>query len=77
MTDRALQFIAEKKGITLDEMLRRVTSRYPLRRMAEPDEIAASIEYLASDQSSFVTGSVHVADGGGSIVDVGTLEFAE
>ncbi len=77
MTDRALQFIAEKKGITLDEMLRRVTSRYPLRRMADPDEIAASIEYLASDQSSFVTGSVHVVDGGGSIVDVGTLEFAD
>jgi meso-butanediol dehydrogenase/(S,S)-butanediol dehydrogenase/diacetyl reductase len=77
MTDRALQYIADKKGITLDEMLRRVTSRYPLRRMAQPDEIAASIEYLASDQASFVTGSVHVVDGGGAIVDVGTLEFAD
>jgi meso-butanediol dehydrogenase/(S,S)-butanediol dehydrogenase/diacetyl reductase len=76
MTDRALQYIADKKGITLDEMLRRVASRYPLRRMAQPDEIAASIEYLASDQASFVTGSVHVVDGGGTIVDVGTLEFS-
>ena len=76
MTERALQFVADQKGISLDEMMRRVTSRYPLRRMAEPDEIAASIQYLTSTDASFVTGSVLIADGGGSIVDIGTLEFA-
>jgi meso-butanediol dehydrogenase/(S,S)-butanediol dehydrogenase/diacetyl reductase len=77
MTERALQYVADRKGISLKEMLHRVTMRYPLRRMAEPDEIAASIQYLASSDASFVTGSVLVADGGGSIVDVGTLEFME
>jgi len=36
----------------------------PLRRYAEPDEIAGTILYLASDAASFVTGSCVTVDGG-------------
>jgi NAD(P)-dependent dehydrogenase (short-subunit alcohol dehydrogenase family) len=39
----------------------------PLGRHARPEEIAKSVLYLASDQSSFVTGSVHMVDGGMSV----------
>src|SRR2546422_1306504 len=42
----------------------RMVSRIPLGRYGEPDEVAYRVLYLASDESSFVTGSELVIDGG-------------
>jgi NAD(P)-dependent dehydrogenase (short-subunit alcohol dehydrogenase family) len=36
----------------------------PLRRIAEPEEIAAAAVWLCSPQASYVTGAVLVTDGG-------------
>jgi NAD(P)-dependent dehydrogenase (short-subunit alcohol dehydrogenase family) len=41
-----------------------VTSLHPMGRLAEPEEIARAIVFLASDDASFMTGSELVADGG-------------
>jgi NAD(P)-dependent dehydrogenase (short-subunit alcohol dehydrogenase family) len=46
------------------ELYRQSLSRIPLGRVAEPEEIAYAVLYLASDESSFVTGSELVIDGG-------------
>ncbi len=73
--ERAIQTAADAKGVSLEAMIERVTSHYPLKRIAEPDEIATCIEFLASPASSFVTGSILSADGGGLGVNVGLLEF--
>ncbi|WP_433665321.1 SDR family oxidoreductase [Nocardia sp. CA-128927] len=47
----------------------------PLRRRGEPAEIAGVCVLLASNDSTNLTGSVIVADGGLSIIDVGTLDL--
>ena len=39
-------------------------SRVPLGRIGEAEEVAYGVLYLASDESSFVTGSELVIDGG-------------
>ncbi|MBU1265291.1 MAG: SDR family oxidoreductase [Thiobacillus sp.] len=49
------------------EALAFVQGLHALKRMAFPDEIAKSALYLASDASSFTTGSALLADGGVSI----------
>jgi len=42
----------------------KVMGRIPMRRMAQPADIADAVLYLASDESSYVTGSDLVVDGG-------------
>jgi NAD(P)-dependent dehydrogenase (short-subunit alcohol dehydrogenase family) len=44
-----------------------ITGLHALRRAALPDELARSVLYLASDESSFVTGTASLVDGGASI----------
>jgi NAD(P)-dependent dehydrogenase (short-subunit alcohol dehydrogenase family) len=47
-----------------DDLIRQLGSSLPLGRPARPEEIASAVLFLASDQSSFVTGSELFADGG-------------
>jgi NAD(P)-dependent dehydrogenase (short-subunit alcohol dehydrogenase family) len=47
-------------GFSLDD----VAARTPLGRLAEPDEIARVVAFLASDDASYVTGSSVAVDGG-------------
>ena len=49
------------------EALDHVRSLHALKRIAAPEEIAKAALFLASDQSSFVTGSAMLADGGNSV----------
>jgi cyclopentanol dehydrogenase len=46
------------------EHQRLMLSRIPLGRYGEPEEVAYGVLYLASDESSFITGSELVIDGG-------------
>ena len=45
----------------------RIAGRLPLRRLGEPDDIAAAALYLCSDAASWVTGHVLTVDGGATV----------
>lgn len=55
--------LADQQG-ERTEVLARVGAGRPLGRLAEPEEIAAVIAFLASERASYVTGAAWSADGG-------------
>jgi len=75
MADGAMDALAAARGTTREQAYQLVAAELPLGRVAAPTEIAQCCLFLASEESSFVTGAVLVADGGGEIVDVGTRAF--
>ena len=54
----------EKNIATNESMLAAVMSRTPMKRPANPDEIASIAVFLASQDSSYITGQTIFADGG-------------
>ncbi|MCJ7605597.1 MAG: SDR family oxidoreductase [Dehalococcoidales bacterium] len=61
--------IAEMMGKDVEWVFEKFTSFSPMRRMGNPEEIAAICSFLASDDASLVTGNIMVADGGTSLID--------
>jgi NAD(P)-dependent dehydrogenase (short-subunit alcohol dehydrogenase family) len=50
-----------------DELVPAIAERHPLRRIAEPEDMAGPVAFLLSDASRFITGQTIVVDGGYTI----------
>jgi 3-oxoacyl-[acyl-carrier protein] reductase len=66
-TDRLLSIAqrrADLAGISREEMIQRLASQTALRRVGKPEEFAAVVAFLCSEQASYVTGTSTMIDGG-------------
>jgi NAD(P)-dependent dehydrogenase (short-subunit alcohol dehydrogenase family) len=65
----ARALVAEQRGRDVDEITRELVSDHiPLGRFGQADEVAALIAFLASRESSYITGQTIVIDGGQLLV---------
>jgi NAD(P)-dependent dehydrogenase (short-subunit alcohol dehydrogenase family) len=61
---RAVEQFVAKTGTATDEVYRSLDAVQPMGRVGKAEEIAQSVAFLLSDESSFTTGSLFAVDGG-------------
>jgi 2-keto-3-deoxy-L-fuconate dehydrogenase len=59
--------LAAQQGRSVEEVRKDFDARQAMGRIGTPEEVAALAVYLASDESSFTTGAIHIVDGGFSL----------
>jgi len=69
MADGSMDELGELKGTDREGAYELVASQVPLRRPGLPEEIAAAVAWLASEEAGFTTGAVIAIDGGNTVVD--------
>ncbi|MDR3365021.1 MAG: SDR family oxidoreductase [Clostridiales Family XIII bacterium] len=69
MLKNQMQGLARSQGTDVYGALGLLTRFNPIKRAAEPEEIAPAAVFFASDESKYITGQNLLIDGGASIVD--------
>lgn len=66
-TERVLEVVrarADDEAKSVESVLEATTASCPMKRMGEPEELAALVAFLASERASYITGTTVQVDGG-------------
>jgi len=76
MGDADMDGLAELRGTDREGAYRLAHASVPLRRPAEPEEIASVVAFLLSPEAAYVSGAELPVDGGATVVDVSGTAWA-
>jgi 2-hydroxycyclohexanecarboxyl-CoA dehydrogenase len=60
----ALRTFADSSGQEADRVLAGMTRAVPMRRLAQPSDIAAAVAFFASEEAGYITGQTLSVSGG-------------
>jgi meso-butanediol dehydrogenase/(S,S)-butanediol dehydrogenase/diacetyl reductase len=64
MADSLSEELAKSRGKTKDEVMEDIVKAIPLGRLADPDDVANLVSFLASKDSDYMTGQSILVNGG-------------
>jgi NAD(P)-dependent dehydrogenase (short-subunit alcohol dehydrogenase family) len=68
LSELQMDMLAGRRGVDREEAFRVVSAHQPIRRVADPSEVADAVVFLASDAAAYITATVLPIDGGSSAV---------
>jgi NAD(P)-dependent dehydrogenase (short-subunit alcohol dehydrogenase family) len=77
MGDEDMDALAAARGVDREGAYALAHAYVPLRRPADPDEIAGVVAFLLSDDARYVSGAALAVDGGAAVVDVSSAAWEE
>ncbi len=66
--ERLAARLAARQGTDLETQLSAMGHHNAIGRLAKPQEVAAMVTFLASERASYITGGVHLIDGGAAVM---------
>ena len=64
MVSEMAEITAQKRNITTDAFYDALSTRVPMRRVAEPEEVVQAMLWICAPENSFMTGQTVAIDGG-------------
>jgi len=64
LLDRSIEDMARQRGVAFDQVVAELKCLIPLGDFIPPEEVAAAVAFLASDEARHITGSALLVDGG-------------